>query len=527
MLESLDYVVIVLYLLIVAGIGFWASRGQRNTEDYFLGGHKIPWWAAGLSLIATATSALTFMGAPVQSLKGDWTYLQLSFGGIIGYFLVAHLIIGVYYKAKVFTVYGYLNQRFGPWTRNMSGVLFFIGRSLGSGVRLYGAAIALNVLAGMDFYLAIAAISFVAVLYTIAGGIKSVIWTDVLQGLLLFGGGIIAVWYLAGSVEGGFWGGLQRIHESTWAPGGTSSHGDPSSLVSKLRIFDFSSNPLKNSFSFIGGVIGTIFMTMAMFGTDQDMIQRTLTCKDSKDGKRSIWLSAFLNIPIVVLFLLVGSFLWLKLGGDEGASKLAAFLADKAHEAGKGKGFDYIFPYYVLTNLPAGIKGMIMVGLFAAAMSSLDSAIAALSSTAVKNFWEPYFDRGRDETHYLKISRYFAVFFGVVLTVVAVGVYWTKSSGSAQEGFGVLMLGLKVLSWIFPPLLGIVLLGILTKRGTDLGNVLAFTLGIGTLLFVEFGMTDKLWGWVWNSVFGTIISFGVGALFPGDPKRMVSQESPE
>ncbi len=514
MLESLDYVVIVFYLLIVAAIGFWASRGQHNTEDYFLGGHKIPWWAAGLSLIATATSALTFMGAPVQSLKGDWTYLQLSFGGIIGYFLVAHLIIGVYYKAKVFTVYGYLHQRFGPLTRDMSGILFFIGRSLGSGVRLYGAAIALNVLAGIDFYLAIAAISFVAVLYTIAGGIKSVIWTDVLQGLLLFGGGAIALFYLAGSVDGGFWGGLQRISESTWAP----QAGDPNFLVSKLRIFDFSSNPLTNSYSFIGGVIGTIFMTMAMFGTDQDMIQRTLTCKDSKDGKRSIWMSAFLNIPIVILFLLVGSFLWLKLGGDEGAKALAMKLAEQAHEPGKGKGYDYIFPYYVLTNLPAGIKGMIMVGLFAAAMSSLDSAIAALSSTAVKNFWEPYFDPGRDERHYLKVSRYMAVVFGVILTLVAIGVYWTHSSGSAKEGFGVLMLGLKVLSWIFPPLLGIVMLGILTKRGTDFGNVLAFTLGIGILLYVEFEMKEKAWGWVWNSVFGTLITFGVGVLFRGSNK---------
>ncbi|HHI81378.1 MAG TPA: hypothetical protein ENK02_15545 [Planctomycetes bacterium] len=511
MLQSLDYVVIVLYLLIVAAIGFWASRGQRNTEDYFLGGHKIPWWAAGLSLIATATSALTFMGAPIQSLKGDWTYLQLSFGGIIGYFLVAHLIIGVYYKAKVFTVYGYLNQRFGPLTRNMSGILFFIGRSLGSGVRLYGAAIALNVLAGIDFYLAIAAISIVAVLYTIAGGIKSVIWTDVIQGLLLFGGGVIALFYLAGSVEGGFWGGIEKVAAGTWAP--DSAH--PDFLVSKLRIFDFSSNPFKTSYSFIGGVIGTIFMTMAMFGTDQDMIQRTLTCKDSKDGKRSIWMSALLNIPIVILFLLVGSFLWLKLGGDQGAAKVAELLANKAGEADPGKGYDYIFPYYVLTHLPAGIKGMIMVGLFAAAMSSLDSAIAALSSTAVKNFWEPYFDRGKDEAHYLKVSRLFAVVFGLILTIVAVGVYWSKSSGNAREGFGVLMLGLKVLSWIFPPLLGIVLLGILTRRGSDWGNILAFSLGIAILLYVEFGMTpdQRPWAWVWNSVFGTLISFGVGALF--------------
>lgn len=258
MLGGLDYLVLTSYLTLVCGIGLWASRGQRTTEDYFLGSRRIPWWAAGLSIIATETSALTFIGAPTQSLRGDWGYLQLAFGSVLARFVVAGVLIGAYYRARVFTVYGYLEQRFGVLSRNLASLLFFVGRSLGSGVRLYGAAIALVVVADMSFPLAIALIASVAVVYTIAGGIKSVIWTDMMQGILLVGGGLFALAYLLSAVGlAEFWSALSEAQVSS---GGGEPH-------SKLRVLNFSLSP-RESYTLLAGLVGSAFLTMATHGTD-------------------------------------------------------------------------------------------------------------------------------------------------------------------------------------------------------------------------------------------------------------------
>lgn len=514
MLEGLDYVVLGLYLAVVAGIGIWAGRGQKSTEDYFLGSRRIPWWAAGLSIIATETSALTFLGAPTQSLFGDWTYLQLAFGSVAARFVVAGVLIPAYYRARVFTVYGYLEGRFGVWTKNAAGILFFVGRSLGSGVRLFGAAIAMVTLVpDLSFPLVIALLAFVAVLYTIIGGIKSVIWTDVLQGLLLLGGGVCALLFLLGGFEEGLGNAIERL--SVARPG----------AVSKLRWLNLDLDP-KQAYTLLGGIVGSMFLTMATHGTDQDMIQRALTCKGERGGMQSLWLSAALNIPIVLLFLAIGTALWAQYGGDAGVASRLSELANR-YGVQESKARETVFLAYVLDSLPAGIKGLIFAGLFAAAMSSLDSAISALASTAVKNFWQPYVQPHREERHYLRVSRGMAVGFGLVLVVIALVVWAAETGGGAREGFGILMLGLKVLTWIFPPLLGVFLVGVLTPRGRDAGNLLAILVGIVFLLMVEFWQhlfgSDPPFAWVWNSMVGCGLSFGMAVAFP--PPREGTREA--
>ena len=517
MLGFLDIVVLVSYLALVIAIGVWAGRGQKTTEDYFLGGRRIPWWAAGLSIIATETSALTFIGAPTQSLRGDWTYLQLAIGSALARFVVAGVLIGAYYRADVMTVYGYLEQRFGAMTRNLASLLFFVGRSLGSGVRLYGAAIALVVVADIDFPLAIALIGFAAVGYTIVGGIKSVVWTDVVQGVVLVGGGGLALFFLLRDV-GGIGEAFRQLSE---VPPGRDH--------SKLRTFNFDLT-LRESYTLWAGLIGSMFLTMATHGTDQDMIQRALTCRGEEGGKRSLILSALLAVPVAALFLAIGSLLWIQLGGDDGAAREAARIAERAGEPRPEKGFDHIFPFYVVTQLPAGVRGLIVAAIFSAAMSSLDSAIAALSATAVDCIWRPYVRPNRDEAYYLRVGRWAAVLFGVVLIVVAIIAWRSQSTGGASQGFGVLMLGLKVLTWIFPPLLGIFLLGVLTRRGSDVGNIVALVVGIGFLLVVEswgalFGGPPPF-AWTWNAFFGCLVTFGLAAVFSGDdrPRLRVEQE---
>lgn len=502
----LDLIVLASYLALVAGIGFWAARGNRSTKDYFLGGSQIPWWAAGLSILATETSALTFIGAPTQSLRGDWTYLQLGIGSAIARFLVAWILIRAYYQARVYTVYDYLGLRFGNASRWLASLLFFVGRSLGSGVRLYGAAICLVVVAEISFPLAISLIATVAVAYTVLGGIKSVIWTDALQGVMLVGGGVAAVIWMATHLDMSFSEGLAQLRAS-----GTDA-GD------KARIFNFSLSP-KETYTLLAGLVASTFLTLSTHGTDQDMVQRVLTCRDASGGRKSLIMSAILSLPVAALFLCVGSGLWLYYG-EEGAFRVAAEMAERAGESNPSKGYDYVFLRFVITELPAGIRGLIVAGVFAAAMSSLDSAIAALSSTAVKSVWEPHIAPGRDEKYYLRASRIFAAAFGVLLVGVAWLTWVVGPSGSAKEGFGVLMLGLLVLTWIFPPLLGIFLVGVLTKRGSDLGNILAITCGVGLCLSLWFwpelsGGGERPIAYIWNSVLGCFTSFGVSVAFRG------------
>ncbi|MCA9319684.1 MAG: hypothetical protein KDB53_03065, partial [Planctomycetes bacterium] len=430
------------------------------------------------------------------SLQGDWGYLQTNFGSILARFLVAGLLIGIYYRARVFTVYDWLEQRFGKRTRMTATGLFLVGRSLGSGVRLYGAAIALWVVTEgqLGFDLAILLIACAAVIYTIVGGIRAVIWTDVLQGFLLAAGGVAAAIVLFQDIDMSVVDAWQKLSDS-----------------GKTRVFNWSLDP-RDAYTIWAGVIGTCFLTLSTHGTDQDMVQRMLTCKDEKAGKRSVYVSAALVFPVAVLFLTVGSLLWLKFG-EEGSQALAAKIAERAGEPVAKKGFDYLFCWVAVHDFPAGVKGLIVAGVFAAAMSSLDSAISALSSTAVKNVWMPHVAPGRSDAYYLKASRWFTISFGLVLAGIAYLVWSTKSAGSAKEGFGILMLGLKVLTWIFPPLLGVFLVGALTRRGSDSGNIVALAGGVGLLLAVEF-MDNPPWVWAWNPVIGFAVTFALASLFP-------------
>jgi SSS family transporter len=507
-LTSVDVVVIVGYLLVVATVGLVAGRGQRTTRDYFLGAKSIPWWAAGISILATETSTLTFVGAPVQSIRGDWTYIQLTLGSALGRLVVAGILIGVYYRADVTTVYGYLAERFGPWSRNLSTALFVVGRLLGSGVRLYASAIALVVITGVGFPLAILVICTVAVAYTLLGGLRSIVWTDVLQGSLLIGGSLIALFYLARSEPG--------LGESLAQLGAaTTPAGQP-----KLRFIDLSLDP-RTAYTLFAGLVGSAFLTMSTHGTDQDMIQRALACREASDGRRSMWLSAVLTLPVTAAFLAIGSLLWVQLGGDAGAQELAGSLAAANGFADPGRGYEFLFPFFVVQTFPPLVRGLILAALLATAMASLDSAIGALATTAVENVWRPYVRRDRSEAHYLDAARWLTLFFGLALVVVALVVWLREGSGGEREGFGVLMLGLKVLSWIFPPLLGVFLVGVLTRRGNDPGNVVAITAGVGLLLLVEswpvlFGMPPPF-AWTWNPVLGCAVTFGIAVAFPPRP----------
>ncbi len=502
-MSGLDVAVLVTYLLGVAALGLRAGRRPTTAEEYTLAGRTLPAWAVGVSVLATETSALTFIGAPVQSLRGDWTYAQLALGSALGKLMVAALLLGTYYRHRVVTVYDFLGHRFGALSQGAATTLFVIGRLLGSGVRLYGGAIALVVVAGIPFPLAIVLIAGVAVTYSLLGGLRAVVWTDVLQGLLLLLGGMLALAALWRQVD---------VPVATAAEllraGGDSG-------ASKLRMLDFSFD-LGLAYTFWAGLFGSALLTLSTHGTDQDMIQRALGCRDVHDARRGLWISAVLGVPVALLFLAVGSLLWLSFGGDSGAAARAAAVAAEHGFETASRGYDFLFPVAILETLPAGLRGLIVAALFATAMSSLDSAVTALASTTAIRFSRGgAADSGRRT---VTRARVLTPVYGALLAGVALTVWWTEGAGDAQGGFGILALGLEVLTWIFPPLLGVFLVGAWTSRGNDRTSVVALAAGIGVLLGLEAwpvitGQPAPL-AWTWNPIVGCGVSAAIAAV-PG------------
>ena len=502
MITSPDWLVLIIYAATVITIGYIAGKREKTVDDYFLGGRKMPWLSVMISIYATSASALTFIGVPGAAYGGDFHYLQLGLGDLVGRILVARFLLTAYYKGNVTTVYEFLGQRFGPRSRD-AGTGFFIGtRLLASGVRLAGCAIALSVVFNMPLNTAIILIAAVAVAYTVFGGIKAVIWTDALQFGLLIGGAAVALIVI--------WHAL---------PGGFSKFLSVGSEFNKFTIFHISMNPshkdfflnLNNPSSFVAGFLFGCFNTFAILGTDQDMVQRMLTCKNVKQSRKALIWTAVMNFPITLLFLSVGSalFAYYHTIPDTVVNTYTAM-----------KHNDYIFPYFIKTVLGPGLRGLLIAGLLAAAMSSLDSALNALSSTVYVDIYKNYIRPRSDGSNAVKISRMFVIAFAVIIAVLAIMFGNTKS---------ILWFGFKIAGYTYGALLGIFLLAVFTKkRGHDIINAVAMVTSVIVVIFLTadsvgpvqvlrtailhpLGITKVAWPWA--IVIGTLWTFCVAALF--------------
>ena len=502
MIAGLDWLVLALYGGVVVALGIRAARSERTVEDYFLGGRKMPWVLVMLSIYATSASALTFIGVPGAAFGGDFHYLQLGFGDLVGRILIAMLLLTAYYKGRVTTVYEFLGQRFGPRSRDAGTGFFIITRLLASGVRLAGCAIALSVVFSMPLNTAIALIALTALIYTTLGGIKAVIWTDTLQFCLFIGGAAIALITI--------WLAL---------PGGFSEFLSVGSEFGKFKIFHVSANPahkdfflnLNNPSSLVAGFLFGCFTTFAALGTDQDLVQRMLTCEKVKQSQKALIWTAIMNFPITLLFLSVGTalFVYYRAFPD---SAVDAMVAAKRN--------DYIFPYFIKVIMVPGLRGFLIAGLLAAAMSSLDSALNALSSTAYIDIYKNYIRPDADGAHAIKVSRGFVILFAVLLVLIAM------MFGNAES---ILWLGFRIVGYTYGPMLGIFLLAVLTKRrGKDIVNPFVMVSGVLLVIFLtaeSIGVLQALRtillyplgidriAWPWAIVLGTLWTLGVGSLF--------------
>lgn len=481
MLNTLDYTVILFNLALVSGIGFWFGRKQRDTEDYFLAHRQMPWGAVMLGILAAEISALTFVGVPADSFAANFLFFQIMLGSLIGRILIAVFFLPAFYSRRVTTVYEYLKLRFGDRTRDIGIVFFFVVRLLGTGVRLGITAKALQVLSGLSYFESVCAVAVAAVAYTAFGGIKGVIWADAMQFIILIGGVVLALYLIIDKIPGGVEGAHSILKKAVDAAG-----------QPKMRVFDFSFSFTKKSI-FIAAVLNGCFQTFAALGTDQASTQRMLTCKDVGRSKKSLILTGVLDLPIYAIFLLVG----------------AALFVFNVHTgfADGLKQNDHVFPTFIGQFLPAGIRGLLFSAILAAAMSSFDSILNALSTSAVTDIYKPYIRKNAPDRHYLTVSRLCVPLFALILIGIA---YALKDEDR------VLWLAFELTGYPYGAMLGVFLAGVLTRRGNNLGNIIAMTSCIALLLAIRYWIYPAL-NWQFFVVIGTLWTFGVAILFKPRP----------
>jgi len=517
----IDSAVLLLYFVLIISIGLYMGRKEENLADFALGRRQIAWWAILASLIAAETSAGTFFGTPGEGFTfRNYTYLQLALGTILARILVSYIFIKPYYDYKVYSIYEYLTVRFGVGSKNAASAVFLFTRVLASGARLYVAAIALalgyEMVRGMRpnqtetlfIYIgAIVAIVLLTAIYTTLGGIKAVIWTDVIQASLMIGSALIALGLLYFSIPGGWREIVQRhggFHVSDFITTGLSPAKTGWDKIKGMFAIEY---------TIFAGLIGSTFMTMSTHGTDQDMVQRMLTAPDVRRSRRSVIMSGLADIPIAFTFLSIGVLLWV--------------FYQTHHDPNLPKTPNEIFCHYILYEMPVGIRGLLLAGIFATAMGSLSTALNALATSFTRDWYEAYINRTSTPEQSLSAVRWATVAFSVLMIVVA---SITAYLVIVYPNVRIIPIVLGIYGYTYGSVLGIFLAGMLTKsRGNDRGNVLAMIIGFIVVAILSglpnnlaalFGTTAyKQPQWLpvmefpWWICFGTIVTFSVAVLF--------------
>ncbi len=473
-LNALDVTVIVVYLAGVTLFGMRFRKRASTLRGYFLAEKTIPWWAISLSIVAAETSTLTIISVPGLAYERDFRFLQLVIGYLIGRVIISVVLIPQYFRGDLVTAYQLIERRFGQKLRTLTAGLFLITRAAAEGVRVFAVAIVVgialgNLLGGFsDFGRDVAAIAIVSVLtliYTLKGGMAAVIWTDVVQ---------LAV-YIAGTLAGFF----TILH---LVPGGWQTVYSIAAEAGKFRVFDFSWN-FYATYTFWSGVIGGAFLTTASHGTDQLIVQRLLSARNERQSKLALLASGIMVLFQFSLFLLIGAMLYVfyKL-----FPPVVAFTRA-----------DTIFPAFVVTHMPHGISGLLISAILAAAMANLSAALNSLSSTTIVDFYSRI-NPGASDQHRVFVSRLATVGWAVVLFALAI---------VARRGGKVLEAGLSIASVAYGSLLGVFLLGVLTRKASERGAMVGMLCGF--LLNLYLWQFTKV-PFTWYVALGSITTFMIG-----------------
>jgi len=484
----LDLVVLILYLGGTTALGLWLGRGQKDAKDYFIADHAIPWWAVLFSVVATETSALTFISIPGLAYLGNLGFLQIAVGYLVGRIVVAYTLLPRYFQGELVTAYSLLEARFGLATRRFASIVFMATRAFADSVRVFATAIPIAlILQGVVPRQAVMPLSIVilgvlTVFYTYYGGMRAVVWTDVLQTSVYLVGALGATWLLGNLVAGGW--------SAIVAKAGSAG---------KLQVLDWYTG-LDRPHTVFAGVLGGAFLSMASHGADQLIVQRLLASSSLRDARRSLIGSGLAVIVQFTLFLMIGIGLWVHYGGR---------TFDRP---------DAIFPTFIIQSMPAGVTGLIISAILAATMSSHSGAINSLAATTTHDIYLPLSKRSPDDPATLRIGRLFTLVWGVGLTLAAL-LY-------REQGTPVVVLALSIASFTYGGLLGGFGLALLWPRAVQRDAIVGMSVGIAAMSFIVFAKPLSAFfpalapalapfagiAWPWYVLIGTTLTMTAGAL---------------
>ena len=486
--RAIDLAVIAAYLAGITWFGARFRRGQRTLQDYFLGGKTVPWWAIALSIVSAETSTLTVIGTPVLAFQGNYGFLQVVLGYLAARIVISALFLPAYFRGEMFTAYELMRRRFGDRIRRLTAGTFLVLRALAEGVRVVAISLVVSIVIGVGDKTSIAVILCLTLFYTYEGGMTAVIWTDVVQMFIYVAGAAVSFFVILREIPGG-WSHVLAV-------------GAP---LGKLQVFDFriGHDFFSRTYTFWAGLIGGCFLTTASHGTDQLMVQRLLAARDQRSSRAALmssWVVIFIQFT---LFLMIGTCLF-------------TLYSDRHWTPPDVP--DRLYPLFIWQHLPVGIAGLVIAAILAAAMSNLSAALNSLASATVMDFWKPWWkdvpkdvpknvpknvstngnSTSNDDARWLRLSRLVTVVWAAVLFGIAM---------FAREWGGVLEAGLSIASVLYGSLLGVFLLGLLTRRVGEKAAMFGMCAGFALILYVKF---ETSIAWTWYVLIGTAGTFSAG-----------------
>lgn len=506
-MNGLDWAIMVAYMAAMIGMSWFLGQKQTDAKSYYLGGNNLNWWSIGISTMATQCSTNSLLGAPAFIITSGLLWLQYEFAVPVAMVLIMMFLLPFYRKLNLISIYEYLERRFDLTTRTLLSIMFQFVRAFGTGVTVYGISLVLEEILGMPFWVAVLLLGVVTIIYDMLGGMEAVVLSDVIQMAILYLGILLCVVYSLDAV-----GGLDRVLELFPQTGAVlAQHTGKAFQFSGFTAIDFSGHGLGDgkSFAFWPMLFGGLFLYVSYYGCDQTQVQRELSSKNMDDTNLSLMLNGLLRFPLVCTYCFMGVC-------------IGAYIVEHPEflqelESGGEANLNLAVPMFVLHKLPHGVIGLVIVALFSAAMSSLDSTINSLSATTSMDIYQRLYVRGRWETtnrEQLIQSRVFTVFWGIVCTGFAFKV--GGISNSVIESIN------KISSLASGPILALFLLGILTTRANGKGACLGLLGGVGFDAYLWQCQPNVSWLW-WN-VLGFIVAYVIGYVFslpfPKSPKKL-------
>lgn len=464
-----DIAIIIAFMVGVFLAGSLLGRNVKNMKDYFSGGNKLPWWAVMVSIVAAETSVLTFLSIPGVAYLGNFSYLQICIGYIVGRILVAVLFIPMYSKGQFISVYQAITEKGGITMQRIMSITFMITRLLADGVRLFAVAIPLSMITGLPYFYSLLILGIVTVSYTLMGGIKGVVWMDFAQWIIYMGAAVIALII-----------GLKMIPDLGASVGDLVAQG-------KTMLFNFSLKSTPDNYTLWGGVIGGALLSMASHGTDQLIVQRILSCKSTEDSKKAMIGSGLVVFVQFAIFLCIGAMLYMVWNG----AGFAALGITKPDE---------LFTKFIIENLPPVVKGITVAGIFAASMTTLSGSLSAMSSSITVDIFKPIFKNITDEGKWLKISRLATLGWGIIMVFGAM-IFKNQTSP-------LVVVGLSIASFTYGGTLGVFVVVRFFEKCRLWQYIVPFFFSIAVMTFVIIGNGQKIFyvNWTWYTLIGVTSS---------------------